>query len=110
LLAQSLFTAQVWPCAQRVAQAAELPPQSTSVSLPFLVPPQVRFTPHPLDGVPQVFPRAAQVVGTQEQVWLAPHVSGGVQWVLFVHSTQAPAPSQALPLFSVHVAPSFASP
>jgi hypothetical protein len=66
--AQSVPVRQTLPLAQRVAQVAALPPQSTPVSVPsFTKSSQDRVPPQPFDGAPQVAPTSAQVFGVQPQ-------------------------------------------
>src|SRR5580704_14190145 len=64
LFAQSLFTLQCSPWAQRVAHSFTLPPQSTSVSVPFCAPLQLSMLPQPSGKGPNVLlgPAEAAVV------------------------------------------------
>jgi hypothetical protein len=71
--AQSVPVRQGFPVAQRVAQVAALPPQSTAVSVPsFAASSQESVPPQPFDGAPQVAPTSAQVFGVQPQTRAVP--------------------------------------
>jgi hypothetical protein len=71
--AQSPFTTQALPCAQRVAQPAALPPQSTSVSVPFFVRlSQESVPPQPSAGAPHVAPTCAHVFRVQPHTLAVP--------------------------------------
>jgi hypothetical protein len=87
--AQSLPTTHCCPRAQRVAHAATLPPQSTSVSLPFCEPLQEIVPPHPLGWAPHVLPKAAQLVGAQHIQPVISQTSPAPHWLAVAHSTQA---------------------
>lgn len=87
--AQSAGAVHAFPLPHFVAQP---PPQSTSVSVPFLTPSsQLNVPPQPSGAVPHVRPSEAQVLGTQVQAKFT-QVAGARQSVLARHPLPTPHP------------------
>jgi len=106
---QSSGSPHVSPAPQRVAHEAGSPPQSTSVSVPFIVAvSQLSMPPQPSETMPQVAPSEAQVPGVQPHTSGTPpppQVSGALQFPSAKQPTQLPFTSHTEPPLWLHVAP-----